>query len=177
MEARVFHFHERMKEKEAEHTKALAEVMESATANYATLEKEHFNAINNMKAAKERARTEAEQKVKMEVELTQLQEKVRKLEAECIQSIGEAQEEGKQDVLGEVKAQLQGVFKGGFRDGWKSALKKAEVPDSSDLFLRDHTPLPYPKANLEDSDKEDENEEDDEDDVDEAKEVGGEQDL
>jgi hypothetical protein len=63
-----------------------------------------------MKAAKERARTEAEQKVKMEVELTQLQEKVRKLEAECIQSIGKAREEGKQEVLGEVKAQLQGVF-------------------------------------------------------------------
>ncbi len=63
-----------------------------------------------MKAAKERARTEAEQKVKMEVELTQLQEKVRKLEAKCIQSIGKAREEGKQEVLGEVKAQLQGVF-------------------------------------------------------------------
>jgi hypothetical protein len=149
--------------------------MESATANYTSLEKEHFNALNNMKAAKERARTEAEQKAKMEAELTQLQEKVRNLKAECIQSIGKAREEGKQEVMGEVKAQLQGVFNRGFRDGWKSALKKAEVPDSSDLFLRDRTPLPYPEAGLKDSD--DEDEEDDEDDVDEAEEAGGEQDL
>uniref|UniRef100_A0A2N9HJY9 Uncharacterized protein n=1 Tax=Fagus sylvatica TaxID=28930 RepID=A0A2N9HJY9_FAGSY len=68
MEARVFHLNKRLKNKEAEHNKALAEVMESATANYLALEKEHFNALNNMKKAEERARTEAEQKAKMEAE-------------------------------------------------------------------------------------------------------------
>ena len=103
----------------------------------------------------------------MEVEVTQLQEKVRNLEVECIQSIGKDREEGKQEVMGEMRAQLQGVFNPGFRDGWKSALRKADVPDSSDLFLRDSTPLPYPEAGLKDSNNEDE---------DEAEKAGGEQD-
>ncbi len=64
--------------------------------------------------------------------------------------------------MGEVRAQLQGVFNRGFRDGWKSTLRKAEVPDSSDLFLRDSTPLPYPEAGLKDLDDEDEEEDEDE---------------
>jgi hypothetical protein len=87
-----------------------------------------------MKEVEERARTEAEQKAKMEAKVIQLLEKVRNLEAECIQSIGKAQEDGKQEVMGEVKAQLQEVFNDGFRVGWKSALRKADVPDSSDLY-------------------------------------------
>ena len=94
-----------------------------------------------------------------------------KLEAECIQSIGEAREEGKKEskleVLTEVKAELQGVFNRGFWDGWKLALKKAKVPSSSDWFLRDKTPLPFPEAGLKNSNVEDE---------DKAEEVGGEQD-
>jgi hypothetical protein len=127
MEARAFDLHKRLKDKEAEHTKAMAEVLEDAAVNYGALEKEHFNTIHKMKEAEERARTESEHRAKMDVELTQLKEKVRKLETECIQSIGEAREEGKregkQEVMGEVKEQLQGVFNRGFRDGWKSALK------------------------------------------------------
>lgn len=186
MEAKAFNLHKCLKEKEAEHTKAMAEVLEDAAANYGALEKEHFNAISNMKVVEEQAKTEAKQKTKMEVEIIQLQEKIRNLEAKCIRSIGEAQEEGKregkqegkQEVLGEVKEQLQGVFNRGFRDGWKSALKKAAVPDSLDLFLRDQTPLPYPKAGLKDSDnEEDKDDEDDEDDADESEEAGGEQDY
>jgi hypothetical protein len=73
--------------------------------------------------------------------------------------ICKAREEGKQEVIGEVKAQLQGVFNGGFRDGWKLALIKADVPESSDLYLRISTPLPYPEAGLKDSDDEDEEDE------------------
>jgi nicotinate-nucleotide pyrophosphorylase len=72
----------------------MAEVMENATANYTALEQEHFKALHNMKEAEEKAKTEAEQKAKMEAEVAQLQEKFRFLKAECIQSIGKAQEEG-----------------------------------------------------------------------------------
>ena len=72
--------------------------------------------------------------------------------------------------MAEVKAKLQGVFNRGFRDGWKSGLKKAKIPRSAKWFLRDKTPLPFPEAGLKNSDAEDE------DDEDEIEEVGGEQD-
>jgi hypothetical protein len=57
MESRVFCLNKRLKDKEAEHNKAIAKIMESATANYTALEQEHFKALNNMKKAEERART------------------------------------------------------------------------------------------------------------------------
>jgi hypothetical protein len=120
-----------------------------------------------MKEAEERVKTEAEQKAKMEAEVAQLQEKVRLLEAECIQSIGKAQEEGKQKVMAKVKAQLQGVFNRGFQDGWKSALRKADVHFSSNMYVRSNTPLPYLEVGLKESDNEDED--DDEDEAEEAK--------
>ena len=104
MESRVFCLNERLRDKEAEHNKALAEVMESAIANYMALEIEHFKALHSMKEAEEKAMTEAEQRAKMEAEFTQIQEKVMNLEAECIQPISKAQEEGKQEVMGEVRA-------------------------------------------------------------------------
>uniref|UniRef100_A0A2N9FJV0 Uncharacterized protein n=1 Tax=Fagus sylvatica TaxID=28930 RepID=A0A2N9FJV0_FAGSY len=132
--------------KDADHTKAMAEVVE-----------------------KEKVRAEATQKAENEVELEQLKEKVQKLEAECIQSLDAAREEGKQEgkleVMVEVKAKLQGVFNRGFRDGWKSALKKAKVPRSSEWFLRDKTPLPFLDAGLKNSDVEDEVDEDEAEEV------------
>jgi hypothetical protein len=69
MESRVFQPNKRLKDKEAEHIKAMAEVMESATANYTVLEKEHFTAVQNMKEAEEKAKTEIEQKAKIEAEV------------------------------------------------------------------------------------------------------------
>uniref|UniRef100_A0A2N9GXM0 Uncharacterized protein n=1 Tax=Fagus sylvatica TaxID=28930 RepID=A0A2N9GXM0_FAGSY len=126
---------------EAEHNKAMAEVMESATANYTALEQEHFKALHNMKEAEEKAKTEAEQKAKMEAEVAQLQEKFRFLKAECIQSIGKAQEEGSK--------------------------RKADVLFSSEMYVRSNTPLPYPEVGLTEWD--DEDEDDDEDEAEEAK--------
>ena len=168
MESKVFSLNERLRDKEAENNKVVAEVMEKATTNYKALEQEHFKTLINMKEAEEKARTEVAQKTQIEAEVIQLCEKVRNLEAKCIQLISKAQEEGKQKVMGEVKAQLQGVFNGGFKDDWKLALIKADVPEFSDLYLRSNTPLPYPKAGLKDSDDEDEDEEDEEDETQKA---------
>jgi hypothetical protein len=171
MESRVFDLTKLLKDKEAEHCKAMVEVMESATTNYMALEHEHFKALHNMKEVEERAKTEVEQKAKMEAEVAQLQEKVRLLEAKCIQSIGKAREEGKQEVLAEVKAELQRVFNRGFRDGWKSALKKADVPSFLEMYVRNNTSLPYPEAGLKETNDEGEDEEED----DEAKEADAEE--
>ena len=95
MESRVFDLEKILKGKDDEHTKAMAEVVENATTNYGKLEKEHHNSINQIKDAEEKARTEADLKAKFEAEVVELKEKVRLLEAECIQSIGVAREEGK----------------------------------------------------------------------------------
>ena len=54
-------------------------------------------------------------------------------------------------------------------------MKEAGVPTSSELFLREKTPLPYPEVDLKESDKEDEEERGvgtDEDDVQIVREVG-----
>lgn len=103
-----------------------------------------------------------------------MREKVRKLESKCLLSIGKAREEGveegiakgkelgKEGAMEEVKTQFQMVYNSGFRHGWKSALNKTEQPETSDLFLRANTPLPYPEAGLKDSEDK-ANEEDDED--------------
>ena len=66
------------------------DVLANAVKNYGDLEKKHFETVNQMKDAKERARTESEQRAKIEVELNLLQDKVKNLEAECVRSIGEA---------------------------------------------------------------------------------------
>jgi hypothetical protein len=154
----------------------MIDVLVDSANNYGTLEKKHFETINAMKVAEEKARTEPEQRAKVEAELIQMQEKVKNLEAKCICSIGEAREEGKQEgkqeVLVEVKDQIQGVYNRSFRDGWKAALKKVDVPATSDLLARENTPLPYPEAGLRELDKEDEADEDDENDETETEEVG-----
>ncbi len=95
MESRVFCLNECLRDKEAEYNKAMAEVMESATANYTALEQEPFKALKTMKEVEEKARTEVEQKAKNEAELLQLRGKVKTLEVECIRSIRQAQEDRK----------------------------------------------------------------------------------
>uniref|UniRef100_A0A2N9J741 Uncharacterized protein n=1 Tax=Fagus sylvatica TaxID=28930 RepID=A0A2N9J741_FAGSY len=111
---------------------------------------------------------------KREKSMVELQEKMRKLESECIWSIGKAREEGKEEgmvegkelgkeeAMGEVKAQFQMVYNNGFRHRWKSALNKTEQPETSNLFLRSNTPLLYPDARLKDSEDEAGEEEQDE---------------
>ena len=69
-----------------------------------------------------------------------------------------------------MKAELQEVFNQGFRDGWKSALKKADVPSSLEMYVRNNMPLPYPEAGLKETDDEGKDEEED----DEAKEADAE---
>ncbi len=80
----------------------MIEVLESAAINYKKLEDQHFKNINIMKEVEERARKEMANRTQMEVELNEMREKVRKLESECILSIGKAREEGKEErkVLG-----------------------------------------------------------------------------
>ena len=70
MEFRVFDLEKILKGKEEEHAKAMAEVVESATANYGKLEQELHRTINKMKDAEEKVKAEAKQKVEKEVELT-----------------------------------------------------------------------------------------------------------
>ncbi len=48
-------------------------------------------------------------------------------------------------------------------------MKKADVPSSSNMYIKSNTPIPYPKVGLKESDDEDE------DDDDEAKEAEAEQ--
>ncbi len=53
-------------------------------ADYKKLEDQHFKNVNIMKEAEGRAKAEVENREKMEVEITELKEKLRKLESECI---------------------------------------------------------------------------------------------
>jgi hypothetical protein len=172
-----------MKDKDTEHEKTLSDVMGNAAANYGKLEKQLHETINKMKDAEEKARSESEQRVKVEAELVELKAKVTLLESQCLHSIGEARMEGLREgraegelkVLNEVKDQLELVYNRSFRDGWKAALKEAEILASSALHLRENTPLPYPEVDLRQSDKEDEEEEEggtDEMDEDEVQIVG-----
>jgi hypothetical protein len=169
-----------MKDKEAEHERTVSDVMGNAKENYGKLEKQLFETTNLMKDAEEKARSESEQRAKVEAELVELKANVTLLESECLCSISEAQEEGKREgraegelkVLNEVKDQLELVYNRSFRDGWKAALKEAGVPASSGLLLRENTPLPYPEVDLRASDKEDGDEEGDETEEDEVQVIG-----
>uniref|UniRef100_A0A2N9IE23 Uncharacterized protein n=1 Tax=Fagus sylvatica TaxID=28930 RepID=A0A2N9IE23_FAGSY len=163
----------------------MTQELQKKGADYKKLEDQHFINVNLMKEAKERARTEVENRKRAEVELTELKENVRKLESECLASLGKAREEGKEEgkakgkILGhesameEARTQFRMVYNTGFRRGWKSALTKTEQPETSELFLCLNTPIPYPEEGLKDSDNEAQEEEGEEEE--EEEDDGGEE--
>uniref|UniRef100_A0A2N9H9D4 Uncharacterized protein n=1 Tax=Fagus sylvatica TaxID=28930 RepID=A0A2N9H9D4_FAGSY len=144
----------------------ITEELQKKGADYKKLEDQHFKNIKLMKEAEEQARVEVENRKKMEVELAKQKEKVRKLESECIATIeraridgiAEGKAEGKklgyERAMEEARTQFRMVYNTGFRKGWKSALTKTEQPETSELFLRSNTPIPYPEERLKDSDNE-----------------------
>ena len=157
----------------------MTQELQKKGADYKRLEDQHFINVNLMKEAEERARTEEEKRKKIEVELAEQKEKVRKLESECIATIERARlsriEEGKIEgkklghdgAMEEAKTQFQIVYNSGFMQGWKSALTKTGQPETSELFLRSNTPIPYPEEGLKNSEDEAEGEEEDEEEDDE----------
>ena len=90
MEARIAGLHQTMKDKKAEHEKIVSDVMANAADNYGKLEKQLSEAINLVKDAEEKAKTEAEQTAKVEAEMVELKKKVELLESECVRLIEEA---------------------------------------------------------------------------------------
>uniref|UniRef100_A0A2N9G943 Uncharacterized protein n=1 Tax=Fagus sylvatica TaxID=28930 RepID=A0A2N9G943_FAGSY len=78
----------------------------------------------------ERARKEMANRTQMEVELNEMREKVRKLESECILSIGKAREEGKEErkVLGKEEA----MDEAGLKNSDDEADEKDDEDDEGD---------------------------------------------
>uniref|UniRef100_A0A2N9J6K9 Uncharacterized protein n=1 Tax=Fagus sylvatica TaxID=28930 RepID=A0A2N9J6K9_FAGSY len=124
-EARIAGLHQTMKDKEAEHERTLSDVMANAADNHRKLEKQLSEANSLVTSAKEKAKTEPEQRAKIEAELVELKKKVELLESQCIHSIEMARIDGKRE--GKV-------------EGEQSVL--------------DETPLPYPEVDLKASDDE-----------------------
>jgi hypothetical protein len=146
--------------------------LQKKSADYKRLEDQHFININLMKGAEDRARAEAESRKKAEVELTELREKVRKVESECLATLGKAREEGLvYNTMEEARTQFRMFYNTGFRQGWKSALTISEQPETSELFLRSNTPNPYPEEGRWNS--EDEAEEEGEEEEEDEEEGGG----
>ena len=164
VEARAYRLTEKLQKSEAEHEKAMSDTLRVAGENYKKLEDDLSRKVNMLKEADEKVWTEESKRAEAEAEIAKLQEKMKELESECVSRLGNAHKEGmeeglnkgkelgKEGAMGEVAAQFKLVYNSGFRHGWKSALSKTEQPESSNLFLRTSTPLPYPDAGLKNSD-------------------------
>jgi hypothetical protein len=174
MEARVYRLTEKLQNNAADHEKSMSEVIKTATDNYTKLEDEHFRTVNLLKETEERVRTEETKRAKAEAEVAEIKEKMKELQSECVLRLGNAHKEGmeeglkkgkelgREEAMDEVATQFKLVYNSGFRHGWKSALNKTEQPETSNLFLRTNTPLPYPDAGLKNSDDEGDEEDEEE---------------
>uniref|UniRef100_A0A2N9FZZ0 Uncharacterized protein n=1 Tax=Fagus sylvatica TaxID=28930 RepID=A0A2N9FZZ0_FAGSY len=132
----------------------MTDELQKKSADYKRLEDQHFININLMKEAEDRARAEEESRKKAEAELTELREKIRKVESECLATLGKAREEGL------VEGKIEGK-----KLGHESAMEEARTQFRM-LFLRSNTPIPYPEEGLRNSEDEakEEGEEEEEDD-------------
>jgi flagellar biosynthesis/type III secretory pathway protein FliH len=107
----------------------MTDELQKKSVDYQRLENQHFININLMKGVEDRARAEVESKQKAEAELTELKEKVRKVESECLASLGKAREEGlmegkiegkrlgHESAMEEARTQFRMVYNTGFRRG------------------------------------------------------------
>uniref|UniRef100_A0A2N9GAE7 Uncharacterized protein n=1 Tax=Fagus sylvatica TaxID=28930 RepID=A0A2N9GAE7_FAGSY len=99
MEAKFYRLTEKYQKSEAEHEKAMSEMLRAAGENHKKLEDELSRNVNLMKEAEERAWTEETKRAQAEAEIAKIQEKMKELEAECISRLGNAHKEGMEEGL------------------------------------------------------------------------------
>uniref|UniRef100_A0A2N9GMW5 Uncharacterized protein n=1 Tax=Fagus sylvatica TaxID=28930 RepID=A0A2N9GMW5_FAGSY len=176
MEAKFYRLSEKHQKTVAEHEKVMSDTLRAASENLKKLEDEISKKANlkGSRRTSSTSRAEGTKRSEAEAEVARLHERVGKLESECISRLNKAHQEGRREgeekgmeeglqkgkalgregAMGEVATQFQLVYNSGFRLGWKSALYKTEHPETSELFLRTGTPLPFPDAGLQESDDE-----------------------
>ena len=117
--------------------------MQNAVANYKSLEEKHFHNLNNLKEAEDRASIKTSKCARLEEETAQLKEKVKLLEAECIQSIGKGWEDGQSEVIGEnFKRYLMEVFEMGGKQLYEKPMLLILSSSTSERAFISLTPRP-----------------------------------